>query len=172
MWHQLEHDKSWVKDGYGYHCKYCGKVLENKMLRKFCPTTNCEREYNRLFVQYDCWAWFRERVFNRDNGKCVKCGRVLAEKVTHEHGSYWTNSVTFVCDHIVPLFKGGKDWYMDPEMVNFQTLCEECNKVKTAEDLFVPKTLKEKARQVVSLAYLFEKPVNYQLDKFMVAVQQ
>jgi 5-methylcytosine-specific restriction protein A len=33
-------------------------------------------------------------------------------------------------DHIIPLFKGGKDGWD-----NYQALCVECHKQKTAEDL-------------------------------------
>jgi hypothetical protein len=156
MWHQLQHDKKWVHDKNGYYCKFCGAHIENKRLRKFCPTTNCESEYWRLFIQYDCWAYFREKVFLRDKKTCQQCNRNL------EHSN-------FICDHIFPLFKGGKDWWQDPEMTNFQTLCEECNKIKTTNDLFKPKKAKEKAFQYISLAYIFDKPVNHQLDKFLLS---
>ena len=77
------------------------------------------------------------------------------------------DGATYVCDHIFPLFKGGRDWWQDPDMSNFQTLCVECNIIKTANDLFKPKKAKERAIQYVSLAYLFEKPINYQLDKWV-----
>jgi 5-methylcytosine-specific restriction endonuclease McrA len=160
MWHSLQHDKSWVKDKNGYYCKFCGKPLENKRLRKFCPATNCEREYDRLFVQYDCWAWFRERVFKRDKKTCRQCGRDLKD-------------ADYVCDHIIPLFKGGRDWWQDTEMTNFQILCVKCNSKKTACDLSrlgIPKDTAAQNRFNVCLGWVFEKPVDHQLDKFFSSV--
>jgi hypothetical protein len=154
---QLHHDREWVITEQGRHCKLCGKPLRdvNPRLRKFCP--HCEREFFNRYVQYDCWSWFRERVKERDKNHCVRCGVDLG--------------YTWVCDHIVPLVKGGKDWLEDPEMSNFQSLCEECNKEKTALDFAKPKVVKEK-RNVQKIEYrgwVFEKvKVNdYPLAKFM-----
>jgi len=110
------------------------------------------------WLDFKTWAGFRELVFDRDHGECCKCGKSV-------------RGVTFVCDHKIPLFKGGRDWWQDPEMINFQTLCEECNKVKTRLDMAVPVKAKEKAQHeqhLVSLGFLFEKPVNHQLDKFLI----
>ena len=156
MWHSLQHDKSWVHDENGYYCKFCGKLLENKRLRKFCPG-KCEWEYERLFVQYDCWAWFRERFFKLSGKKCNKCGRDLG-------------GADYVCDHIIPLFRGGRDWWQDTEMTNFQILCVECNAKKTACDLSrlgIPKDIATQNRFSIPLIWLFEKPVNHSLDKFL-----
>lgn len=156
MWHQLEHDKSWVKSEKGYHCKFCGALLENKRLRKFCPTTHCEREYDRLFVQFDSWVQFRERVYKRDKGHCQMCGKY---------------TTSYICDHKIPLFRGGRDWWQDTEMVNFQILCVECNAKKTACDLSrlgIPKDVATQNRfSVTTLRWLFEKPVNHSLDQFL-----
>lgn len=120
---QLHHDRDWLIGPDGYHCKLCGRLLReiNPRLRKFCP--DCEREFFNRYVQYDCWSWFRLKVFRRDKGHCGKCKKELVEYET------------WVCDHILPLCKGGKDWLEDPGMTNFQTLCVECNAVKTGWDL-------------------------------------
>ena len=48
-------------------------------------------------------------VWQRDQGKCVKCGR--AEKLEF--------------DHIIPVAKGGSDTER-----NIQLLCEQCNRAK------------------------------------------
>lgn len=53
----------------------------------------------------------------RSNGKCERCGAVLAD---HE-GEY---------DHILPASLGGK-----PELANCQRLCKVCHKEKTAKDV-------------------------------------
>lgn len=88
------------------------------------------------WFNFRTWGEFRWRVFDRDNGVCQMCGKVLGEKVTD--GScvgLWKNDAVFVCDHIVPLCKDGKDWYENSDMTNFQTLCSDCNKIKTNGDM-------------------------------------
>jgi predicted restriction endonuclease len=59
----------------------------------------------------------RWRVFQRDEWKCVACGR----------GSQ--DDVILHIDHIVPRSKGGKD-----ELDNYQTLCHLCNIGKSNRD--------------------------------------
>ena len=54
----------------------------------------------------------RNKVFERDKYKCVKCGK--KEKL--------------VMDHIVPFIRGGKT-----ELKNLQTLCSNCNRIKGAK---------------------------------------
>ncbi len=84
------------------------------------------------WLNIQTWSAYRMRVFIRDNGTCKRCGKVIAVK---DEEGYWPYQPAFVCDHVVPLCAGGKDWYEDPEMKNFQTLCEDCNKLKTREDM-------------------------------------
>ena len=53
-----------------------------------------------------------DRVWNRDNGKCIQCG-------SNENLEF---------DHIIPVSKGGANTYR-----NIQLLCEECNRSKSDE---------------------------------------
>jgi hypothetical protein len=118
------------------------------------------------WIDFKIWNDFRWEVLNRDNGICQMCKK----QVTTKDSSGRWQFVTFVCDHIVPLFKGGRDWWEDKEMVNFQTLCEDCNKIKTRYDVAKAHVIKQKLDlKVVQYAgFVFEQiaPTNHQLDKF------
>lgn len=83
------------------------------------------------WLTFRTWDYYRWCVLDRDNGTCKRCGKVITTK---DSSGRWQQK-TFVCDHILPLYKGGRDWWEDSEMKNFQTLCEECNKIKTAKDM-------------------------------------
>jgi hypothetical protein len=109
-----------------YHCIVCGEALTRNR-KRLCPT--CDRKIRYVNFGNDSfeysWSSFREKVWLRDSKKCAHCGCDLS-------------SCTFVCDHIIPLFKGGRDWWEDPTMINFQTLCKDCNNKKTGDDFRKP----------------------------------
>ena len=54
----------------------------------------------------------KDKVWNRDGGKCVECGS--------------NEDIEF--DHIIPHSKGGANTYR-----NIQLLCEPCNRTKSAK---------------------------------------
>jgi hypothetical protein len=54
----------------------------------------------------------KDRVWNRDGGKCIQCG-------SNENLEF---------DHIIPFSKGGANTYR-----NIQLLCEPCNRSKSAK---------------------------------------
>lgn len=122
------------------------------------------------WLDFKTWASFRFEVFIRDNGTCKRCGKVIAEK---SREGYWPYQPPFVCDHIVPLFKDGKDWWEDPEMYNFQTLCEDCNKIKTRLDVAKQRVIKQKhgIQTIQYGGFVFEQPskVDHPLEQFLVA---
>lgn len=93
-------------------------------------------ERGSKWINFRSWNSYRWQVFDRDNGKCQMCGKIVGEKETEgRYAGLWKNDAVFVCDHKIPLCRGGKDWHEDPEMTNFQTLCKDCNKVKTKQDM-------------------------------------
>ncbi|TKK64871.1 HNH endonuclease [Ilyomonas limi] len=59
----------------------------------------------------------RWQVFQRDNWRCVSCGRTT------------DNGIVLHVDHIIPRSKGGQD-HLD----NYQTLCDICNIGKSNKD--------------------------------------
>ena len=66
----------------------------------------------------------RWKVLNRDNFKCVVCGKSPATDF----------GTKFHIDHIIPFSKGGKS-----TLENLQTLCEECNLGKSDSEIKVEK---------------------------------
>lgn len=118
-------------------------ALERQRRKGFCMICqkplvkgdkNSGRKYHHdcwdlWFAQYRppmLWADFRERALKRDHHKCVKCGRKYGDR--DDKGFIHTE---FVVDHIQPIALGGAEFDMD----NLQTLCWECNKKKTHEDI-------------------------------------
>jgi hypothetical protein len=67
---------------------------------------NNSSRVNRELIPQDVM----DKVWNRDGGKCVKCGS--------------TKKLEF--DHIIPISKGGANTYR-----NLQLLCENCNRKKS-----------------------------------------
>jgi 5-methylcytosine-specific restriction endonuclease McrA len=107
------------------------------------------------------WSDLRWKVLRRDDFRCVKCGKAPEYSIpmkdefndmtnqTKEQiiENAWSRVIRFdtindkifvVCaadseltaDHIKPIALGGDEW----DMKNIQTLCIDCNKIKTAED--------------------------------------
>ena len=131
-----EHAFDWKKNEKGeYVCMNCGKSLVfNKRLRTYCSEA-CRKEY--LKKVYWSWSRVKKTVFERDNWTCQDCGCHVqdTEVYTGSQGLSRLRDDLPECDHIVPLFLGGKDWHEDlPELSNFQTLCRKCHKKKTARD--------------------------------------
>lgn len=70
-----------------------------------------DRARQKLYRATD-WLQLRERVFARDDFRCVYCGVDLIKSEPH-------------CDHVVPLARGGTN-----DIDNLATACGPCNLAK------------------------------------------
>lgn len=107
----------------------CNRVCEkfkNGNFKKYCA----DKEHNTfLMYDYTVWQGVRLRIIKRDNYTCVKCKNNPTIK-TYE-GKIVHNDSQLCVDHIIPVALGGEMWDDD----NLQTLCVECHKDKTKEDI-------------------------------------
>jgi len=129
----------------------------NKLRQKY-KTSNRTRNYcsNHTFWdmrEFTNWPALREKVLNRDNYNCVKCGdereevevtiirrwavnmremiQGKEEKFRYEKKEFKEIRNNLIADHIIPIALGGDEW----DMENIQTLCIKCNKKKTKKDI-------------------------------------
>lgn len=111
-----------LSDGF---CFECGKKLPPRR-RKYCSDfcrTKQDIRYNQGLVSL--------AIFIRDHWKCQKCGK-------HFH-----RASELQCDHITAIALGGD--LFDPS--NLQTLCIDCHKEKTGEDIREIRRLKNKEKE-------------------------
>ena len=124
-------------DNLGFN-RELNEVETNEVVKDFCKDTefgfiksrieNTEKngvKYHRYFLSYKddlkkkqkkksrtITQEVKDKVWNRDGGKCVDCG-------SNENLEF---------DHIIPFSKGGANTYR-----NIQLLCEPCNRSKSAK---------------------------------------
>ena len=119
-----DQQRKWLKTKC---CPICG-LLKSKWKRRIdwrCCSVKCTNEFSK--VTY-IWQFFKEKAFKRDNFTCVGCGKKPMRK-TYE-GKMISDTSKLIGDHIIPIAIGGEEYDLD----NVQTLCEECNKIKTKKD--------------------------------------
>jgi 5-methylcytosine-specific restriction endonuclease McrA len=116
----LYQDKIW-KENEEYHTNevklLVGEKLEKKKIRLERAEKAKERRENPEIKEEDgrnrrISQDVKDRVWNRDDGKCVQCG----------------SNEDLEFDHIIPFSKGGANTYR-----NIQLLCEHCNRSKSAK---------------------------------------
>lgn len=105
------------------HCIICGAKLEGKR-RKYCKE-ECWVEFYSQFNTSFTWARVRQMAIERDEHRCVKCGKKEYEK--NESNEY----IYLIADHITAIALGGDEF----DLNNIQILCQDCNRIKTSEDL-------------------------------------
>jgi 5-methylcytosine-specific restriction endonuclease McrA len=105
-----------------------------------CCSEKCTIEFGKYLIIYG-WPDLRHKAFQRDNFTCIQCGySPKIKRFDHEeyarsnHMKYVETTdpdeSQLVGDHKLPIALGGEEW----DINNIQTLCKECNKVKTRAD--------------------------------------
>lgn len=94
-----------------------GRAAARKTLLKLCARFNLPAPATLARKRSGIGSSLRYRVFQRDDHRCVCCGRRAQ------------NELTLHVDHILPVSRGGST-----NLDNLQTLCEECNQGKSDRD--------------------------------------
>lgn len=128
-------------------CRQCGGSIPAKGRRRTFCSAECVHAYK---MQTDA-SYCREKVFERDNGICAKCGidclgaenrvacgpKWFREQPNGAARAEWLASRQrrargtghlWQADHIVPVVEGGGQCDLD----NLRTLCTPCHKCETA----------------------------------------
>jgi len=106
---------------YG-ECPMCGKHKSkwNRRTDWLCCSKECSDKFYKEEQAIQDWSLIRVKAFQRDNYCCRMCGKK-------------EDSFHLIGDHIIPIAIGGEEFNID----NVQTLCIQCNKIKTKQDAFV-----------------------------------
>ena len=98
-----------------------------------CCSKECTGNFWKNHVEILDWNTTRAMVFKRDNYTCAMCNErfVMVSKNPDYLGEEFALCEKLIGDHIVPVSIGGSEFDMD----NIQTLCIDCNKIKTAQDM-------------------------------------
>lgn len=110
-------------------CPSCGKP-KSKWKRRTdwkCCSEKCTEKYHKLY-EIISQGDFRSKVLRRDKYTCQKCGK--KPMLEYPSGEFFPDESKLIVDHIKPIAIGGDQWDMD----NAQTLCIQCNKIKTKKD--------------------------------------
>jgi hypothetical protein len=103
---------------YKYKCKWCEEeFIAHTIRKKFC-SKKCSEEY--LFHQKERLERARFTIYERDQFKCVYCGRSPIED----------SNCILTIDHVNPIYFNGES-----NLYNMVTCCHICNKDKGARIL-------------------------------------
>jgi len=112
-------------------CPNCGKHKDEWARRKdwTCCSIECTENYYKEHDKSYSWQDFRYKIFVRDNSTCKMCNKRFVKKgITLPEVP---DESQLIADHIIPIELNGQMW----NMKNIQTLCIDCNKIKTKEDM-------------------------------------
>jgi 5-methylcytosine-specific restriction endonuclease McrA len=138
-------------------CPSCGKPKEEWTRRRDwrCCSPECTTKFESFCI-IRTWGEMRDRCFARDNYRCAMCKKIPTKDITlqtlsdedfkdlinryngmalivnaEKKFAILADDSQLVADHIKPIAIGGAQW----DINNLQTLCIDCNKIKTAEDM-------------------------------------
>ena len=112
-------------------CPNCGKHKNEWKRRKdwTCCSVECTKNFWAEHDKSYSWQTFRYQIFKRDDSTCKMCGKRFTKKGIQLPEV--PDESQLIADHIIPIELGGGLW--DGE--NIQTLCIDCNKIKTRGDM-------------------------------------
>lgn len=118
-----------------HKCPNCG-LPKSEWKRRTdwrCCSKECTGNFWKDHVEILDWSVTRAMVFKRDNYTCKMCSKrfIIVSKYPPYEGREFAQSEMLIGDHIIPIAIGGSEFDMD----NIQTLCIDCNKIKTKEDM-------------------------------------
>ena len=118
-----------------HKCPNCG-LPKSEWKRRTdwrCCSKECTGSFWKNHAEILDWNVTRAMVFKRDNYVCAMCGKRFANiaKYLPHKGEEYAQSEMLIGDHIIPIAIGGSEFDMD----NIQTLCIDCNKIKTKDDM-------------------------------------
>jgi 5-methylcytosine-specific restriction endonuclease McrA len=111
-------------------CPACGKPKSEwtRTTSYMCCSKDCSDKFYKEENAIQDWSAIRARAFRRDNYTCKHCGRRFVIECNDD--VVIGDTAHLVGDHIIPIAVGGKEF----DINNVQTLCVECNKIKTRRD--------------------------------------
>jgi 5-methylcytosine-specific restriction endonuclease McrA len=139
----LEPTKTWIKEDKCGGCGLSRSEWKKKRTTRCC-SKECTKKMNDNYVYYG-WTWMRPKIFERDNYTCRLCGfkaEDIIEDRYYSDNQSPSNKIKYPllvksrnsqldADHIMPISIGGDEW----DMNNIQTLCKQCHKAKTKNDI-------------------------------------
>ena len=122
-----------IKDGL---CPNCGKPKSEWKRRTDwrCCSVECTDNYYKEFDKSYSWETFRYEIFKRDDSTCKMCGKrytLFRQFIPDGKTVEIPDESNLIADHILPIVLGGEMWEKD----NIETLCVDCNKIKTKADM-------------------------------------
>jgi len=116
-------------------CPACGKPKSEWTRRTdwTCCSKKCSEKFYNEEQSVKSWDTTKKQAFKRDDYTCVWCGKRFVKKYSHLDlkDKEFADTSKLIGDHITPIAVGGDEFNVD----NVQTLCIDCNKIKTKRDM-------------------------------------
>ncbi len=119
-------------------CPACGKPKKQWERRTDwrCCSTKCSKKFYKDYYTLG-WQELRFKAFERDKHTCIKCGKQpkVQRQAEKDGQMLWFDTEQpddsqLIGDHTTAIALGGDEW----DIKNVQTLCKECDKIKTKSD--------------------------------------